>query len=199
MTLTDAQKTCVGLGGHLVAYTSIEEQQDVEQVRWPVWLCVSVCSAACLPVPSQPPSSNAPTSRLCCPPHLPQFFISNGYMLVDYYKVYWLGMRAEPFPDYKWLDPGADILQLSSSYKHWGVTDEGREPQAGKGMVKECGVANASLSYEDAWGWSAEGCANKNVFMCKAAGKSCSNAGLCAALHDGSSSDCILQNLIKHH
>jgi hypothetical protein len=90
-------------------------------------------------------------------------------MLVNYYKAYWLGLRADVFPDFKWVDPMAPALNLGSSYKHWGLADEGREPLQGT-KPKLCAVANSTLDYEEAWGWAGAACNDEYVFICKASG-----------------------------
>jgi hypothetical protein len=111
-----------------------------------------------------------------------EFYIKNNYMFVEYFGAYWIGARALTFPDFSWVDPVATPLQYASAYKHWGVSEDGQEPQQEVGHPEECVVANNTLEYEEAWGWRSEGCLERFVFICKATGRHCYRCYLrCAA------------------
>jgi hypothetical protein len=52
------------------------------------------------------------------------------------------------------------------TYVHWGTIGINTEPNNGTGF-EICGMANASLTYNDAWGWVDVQCGLKAIFMCK--------------------------------
>jgi hypothetical protein len=54
------------------------------------------------------------------------------------------------------------------TYVHWGRIGDISEPNNGTGM-EACGIANASMSYGEAWGWADVQCTLKSVFICKMA------------------------------
>lgn len=56
------------------------------------------------------------------------------------------------------------------TYVHWGQVGEVPEPNNGTGF-EVCGMANASMSYQDAWGWADVPCGLRAVFICKLSGQ----------------------------
>ncbi len=125
-TFADAENTCNGYGGHLVAWKSVTEQQEVEG-----------------------------------------YYLRQGYLLPTYHENYWLGLNtsAGAWPRFNWTErtvapPG------SGAYQHWG-RPEGGVPEPNNNRVGLCGVANASLSYTNAWGWADTMCNMTNAFICR--------------------------------
>ena len=55
-------------------------------------------------------------------------------------------------------------MKSSSTYKHWGVGELGREPVD---PLKQCSVGSYNTSYDGAWGWAGEACTESRVFVCK--------------------------------
>lgn len=69
MSYPEAQNMCVGLGGHLAHFTSLDEQTDVEA-----------------------------------------YYTGKGYLLEEYHQAYWMGLRADGFPAFRWVAaPGCGL------------------------------------------------------------------------------------------
>ena len=125
-SFVEAENTCNGYGGHLVAWKSVTEQQEVEG-----------------------------------------YYLKQGYLLPTDHDNYWLGLNtsAGTWPKFNWTErtvaaPG------SGAYQHWG-RPEGGVPEPNNNRVGLCGVANASLTYTNAWGWADTVCNMTNVFICR--------------------------------
>jgi hypothetical protein len=125
-SFSDAELTCNGYGGHLVAWKSVTEQQEVEA-----------------------------------------YYISQGFLLPAYHDNYWIGASTTPtlWPKFSWSErlvpaPG------SGAYQHWG-RPEGGIPEPNQARTGLCAVANASISYTNAWGWADAVCNSTQVFVCR--------------------------------
>jgi hypothetical protein len=116
---------------------------------------------ACIPAPS----SKAPTLLAAAIP------TTQGYLLPDFHKSYWIGLQSPEVPNYGrwgWVDnspaPGS-----RRAYSHWGtvVPTGAKEPDQGS----TCVAANSSEAFMDppAWGWSDAACDLALPFMCRRA------------------------------
>jgi hypothetical protein len=95
------------------------------------------------------------------------YFLQMGVLLPTFHKHYWTGLVSnnETWPRFNWTDksvrPPSGI-----TYIHWGRGEGMAEPNNNTGF-EACGVANASQSFQEAWGWSDVQCGAKYVFICK--------------------------------
>jgi hypothetical protein len=178
-----ATKLCNSQGGHLVAYTSLEEQQDVERYfinavgggdrargqrhTDSTWCMADACrSWVFWPVLTPPkPAFNAPLP--CWLPARMQ-----GIMFPTYIKHYWIGLVANStrFGNYNfaWSDP-ATPPPTTGSYIHWGrVRPSNLALQPDNFYTMEnCGVANYTETFVDAFGWSDCQCNLTAPFICR--------------------------------
>ena len=69
------------------------------------------------------------------------FFVSNGYLLPKFHKLYWMGFNALDWGAWGWIDPTAGSFK-SAAYKHWGLDEPNNEPP-----MQLCGAANSSQAY----------------------------------------------------
>lgn len=96
------------------------------------------------------------------------FYISNGYLLPNFHKHYWLGATAVQWPKFNWTD--IVVPPMDKGYKHWGtLMPMGvREPYQ-VDPPETCAVANATQVYGNpiAWGWSDNKCSNQYYPMCR--------------------------------
>ena len=112
-----AESYCNDVGGHLVQYTSQEEQNDVERFYiYGVGACLLgaglyvAALAGCWPCKA---ALKMQSSRC---PLLPQ-----GYLIPRYHKNYWMGMTATVVKQFVTTDLTIAPLDASSAYRHWGI------------------------------------------------------------------------------
>lgn len=70
---------------------------------------------------------------------------------------------------FNWTEAGSAPITFTS-YQHWGRYREGslvsQEPN-NRTRAEFCGVANASQTYQKAWGWADANCTLQAPFICK--------------------------------
>jgi hypothetical protein len=98
------------------------------------------------------------------------YWIKAGLLLPLFHKAYWIGAvigDEDMWPNFRWLDslPGPNA---SGVYQHWGyyMPQNIIEPNNMFGQ-ENCGAANASQTYSDAWGWMDINCNIRMPFMCR--------------------------------
>ena len=92
-----------------------------------------------------------------------EYYISNGYILPQYHKQYWMGLNssANIFPNFTWLTPDVDSAVYLADYSHWGTS------QPLNDETKMCAGGNFNKSYDEAWGWANDECTLPYIFMCR--------------------------------
>jgi hypothetical protein len=137
-TRVEAQRACAAAGGSVVSYQTIEEQFDAEA-----------------------------------------YFMRIGALMPAFHQAYWLGAfipEVDPrlWPNFKWLDgyPNPSTHQNPTDvYGHWGTlvfADGGTSLEPNNLHMPEfCAVANASMAYDNVWGWADRNCDEKYIFVCK--------------------------------
>lgn len=90
-----------------------------------------------------------------------------GYLLSSPGAAYYIGLRAQQWPDFTWLD--LSPVPSFETYNHWASFMG--EPDGGPHSM--CAVANSSLAfdYPSAWGWGDADCAQQFPFLCKMQGE----------------------------
>ena len=95
-------------------------------------------------------------------------FIERGDLVPQFHESYWTGLYSPTLkpPQFKWNDPLSGPL----NWTHWGVftMPEGNSSEPNNMLGGEnCGAANASQSYRNAWGWMDANCNTRMPFMCR--------------------------------
>lgn len=173
MVARDAQSYCNSQGGHVVAYTSYDEQSEVEgyftsQVRLASGRNAPHLSGRQAAVATDPVATKShalvPASHVI--PTSPRYHMSmQGYLLPYYHRHYWLGLRASQPLAFKWSDPYA-AAPARDTYQNWGAAGtRAAEPNNLLGF-ELCGAANFSQASDAAWGWSDVRCDNAYIFIC---------------------------------
>jgi hypothetical protein len=95
-------------------------------------------------------------------------FVARGDLVPEFHQSYWLGLYTAELkpPQFMWND------QLSGklNWTHWGMyrTPDGNISEPNNMFGQEnCGAANASQTYSDAWGWMDINCNIRMPFMCR--------------------------------
>ncbi len=84
----EAESSCIEWGGHLVSYTSKEEQNDVGcwgGARCPACCCVLPVLWCCA-FAAAGRGAAAHALACCRPPQVEQYFISQGFLLPAYHR-----------------------------------------------------------------------------------------------------------------
>ena len=176
----DAEHQCACQGGHLVSWTSLEEQQQV-----------GTCPVHQLQVLGHSSSPRGLVAALCTlvsrllaapTPQVEAYYLDMGWLLPTFHKKYWLGLNATTLASsspavrvagqlqttpaaFAWLDKTAPI-PYGQAYQHWGRIGSALEPNNLFGS-ENCGVGNASAAYALAWGWADLSCKVSAPFICK--------------------------------
>lgn len=98
-------------------------------------------------------------------------FIQQGALLAAYQGAYWLGLQAEPYPEFHWLD--RTIASPSNvTYINWADGQPGAQEDS-----NFCATANASLARvssataiaagAEPWGWQSYDCTQAQVYICQ--------------------------------
>ena len=71
-------------------------------------------------------------------------------------------------PYWDWVNPGYSNPDIDLPYKHWAMfmPINARDPATSPTGLRECAVANASQTYQGAWGWTNEGCGLRLPYVC---------------------------------
>jgi hypothetical protein len=96
------------------------------------------------------------------------YFLSTGRLLADAHKAYWLGLKANTWPAWAWLDKTAGVYN-PGVYANWYTSPGLTEPNNLQ-PPELCVVANASALQRDAWGWADTSCGRRFPYMCKVVG-----------------------------
>jgi hypothetical protein len=107
------------------------------------------------------------------------YFTRTGALMPGVHRAYWLGLfipNVDPrlWPNFKWLDgyPNPSTYHNPTDvYGHWGqlVLDDGSAVEEPNNLAPPefCAVANASMAFASAWGWSDRNCEERFVTICK--------------------------------
>jgi hypothetical protein len=162
----DAEETCRSQGAHLASFVSVEDQvsalgQHVDQHACPAAPTAVACcaaSGACCRVLTRPPAC------AWAQVEVESFYITSGYLLPAFHKLYWMGLAAtnRTWPSFKWMDRSL-APPSTSTYSHWGKTDGLPEPNS----MSNCTAADASSSFGGAWGWNDVPCERRQAFVCR--------------------------------
>jgi hypothetical protein len=98
---------------------------------------------------------------------LSQLLCSQGYLLSKFHKFYWMGLKATRNPAFFWNDPTVTPLTALTAYKHWGTPATAPREPNNLFSPENCGGANASTAYQNAWGWADFMCTSEFVYMCR--------------------------------
>ncbi len=95
------------------------------------------------------------------------YYLSLGVLLPTFHMQYWVGLVSNnaTWPKFNWTDKSVKPPS-GVTYIHWGRTDGVPEPTNYTGF-ETCGVANATQTYQQAWGWADAQCNTRNIFICK--------------------------------
>jgi hypothetical protein len=102
------------------------------------------------------------------------FYLSNGYLITNFHKSYWMGLISTPAdPTYfTWVD-GTPAPGIDRRYAHWGklrMSDRNApripEPNNVNGD-ESCAVCNSSMAYGPSWGWADTSCNHTFPAICK--------------------------------
>jgi hypothetical protein len=96
------------------------------------------------------------------------YWVKKGLLLPNYHKQYWMGAALGPddnYPNYRWIDSTPGIP--GQAYLHWGVPRGGAPEPDGSAGDQPCVLAQASLSYQNLWGWGDSGCEALAAAMCE--------------------------------
>ncbi len=162
-----AQSMCNEIGSHLITWTSSFEQQEVEKwVTGPqdsalqvLFNCSgwSACGGSRRSGRPQQPAPAEHRHRL-----LPlRYYVEQGYLLPTFHGGYWMGMRANPWPNWSWID----VTGPRNSYSNWGMSSGGRQEPSNK--LNTCGAGNFTISESYPWKWSGAFCNVRLPFMCR--------------------------------
>jgi hypothetical protein len=160
---TKAQEFCTDNGGHLAAFSSLEEQQEVEGYYIEMGYLLPTYHKSYY-IGTRRPAPRVAGRRIwpafCCYPGRP------GPMADSAHRPKTAGAYQRTRPDWIWLNPL--VTWNETSYKHWGVysVDGSAEPN-NKDPPEDCAVANYTEAYDNVFGWADTNCANKFIFMCK--------------------------------
>jgi hypothetical protein len=102
------------------------------------------------------------------------FYLSNGYLIPNYHRSYWMGLTSTPAdPTYfTWID-GTPAPGIDRRYAHWGklrMSDRNapRIPEPNNIEGNEfCAACNSSMAYGPSWGWADVACNNTFPAICK--------------------------------
>jgi hypothetical protein len=137
----DAQKQCACTGGHLVSYTSLDEQQQIEAYYLDKgWLLPTFHRRYWIGLNATTPASTSPAT------------VTAGQLQTSPAR-------------FAWLDKSAG-MPYGKAYAQWGKAGSFAEPNNLLGS-ENCGLANASQTYALAWGWSDSSCRISAPFICK--------------------------------
>jgi hypothetical protein len=177
-TFDDAQMYCKGLGGHLAAYTSLQEQLEVRML-----LCSLLAAPPAEPAQPADAQRNPARSRRQggwppahrAPLHAPQvegYYVNGGFLLPKYHRFYWIGLRAVGPKNFNWIDPTMPRLSAADSFRWWGMTKPDNLPEPNNYAGNElCAVGNYTEARKNAWGWADTGCTSQYVSICRMMGK----------------------------
>jgi hypothetical protein len=92
-----------------------------------------------------------------------KYFSDMGYLFPSFHKNYWIGYMSEMWPNFRWID-----RLENPGYTHWGKVNPNIADEPNNLYGSEtCTIANASQTYQSAWGWSDEKCTMRAPFICK--------------------------------
>ena len=90
-------------------------------------------------------------------------FVTQGGLIPSYHVTYWMGLRAQLWPDFQWPDKAVPTPEVNVTYTAWGT---GEPDNAGD--AQNCGAGNYSAMLRTgAWGWSDEACHTPLVYICE--------------------------------
>ncbi len=94
-----------------------------------------------------------------------------GLLYPTCHQSYWTGLTSVAWPNFGWMDRSLPAPDGSPRvYTHWGVFQPGAIGEPNNMMGSElCGIANASQSYNSAWGWADVQCSEPHIAICKIA------------------------------
>jgi hypothetical protein len=78
-----------------------------------------------------------------------------------------MGLKANTNPNFYLLDPTMPALSSLAAYKHWGTPATAPREPNNIFRPENCGGANASQVYGNAWGWADFMCSSEFVYMCR--------------------------------
>jgi hypothetical protein len=110
-------------------------------------------------------------------------FIERGDLVPSFHESYWLGLYSASVKpaQFNW----ADQLSGTLNWTHWGVYKwEGETAQEPNNLFgqENCGAANATQVYQDAFGWMDLNCNIRMPFMCRLIGECPATAALPVSL-----------------
>ncbi len=91
-------------------------------------------------------------------------------MIPKYHRSYWMGLRAGSPKNFVIVDPTVPPLNVSSSYKHWGMDEADSSVEPNNKLGGElCAASNWTQAYgrPSAWGWADTKCNNQLPTMCR--------------------------------
>lgn len=125
----------------------------------------TVAQAACNALGGHLASYNTQQEQL----EVENFFVSKGLLFPTCHGSYWIGLAAESWPAFEWLDPVAGNLTGPESYTNWGLYLPPTLPREPNQLLgdENCAVANYTEAASGAWGWADTTCESEFVSICK--------------------------------
>lgn len=94
-------------------------------------------------------------------------FTKQGGLIPVYHNIYWFGLRAQLWPDFRWPDQTVAAPRENGTYSAWAAT---QPDNAGNGQLCTAGNYSGQLK-SGAWGWSDESCGMQLVYVCEVSGE----------------------------
>ena len=111
-TFDEAQTACATAGGHLASYSTVRSNGQDTRVPLADGTLLEVCTK------SQQYAALAPHTQAAEQLDVEDWATNGaGLLIARYHGAYWIGLRADAFPDFYFVDPGRPS---GASYTHWG-------------------------------------------------------------------------------
>jgi hypothetical protein len=192
LSWADAEAQCNELGGHVACYGGIAEQVAVEMfyastkagtAGWQEqWTLTSLKGMGAICHCMRPSRAGTLAGAFMSVTQRYATRTLQGLFLPSFHKAYWLGLNgtlSDPALDvngttnrsWAWVDGVTPPPNIGNNYRHWGNWTVKRvvvsvEPNNFY-TNESCAVANASLAYQNAYGWGDEACELNMTSICK--------------------------------
>jgi hypothetical protein len=154
--------------GHLASYSSLAEQNEVEQGL------IAAVSGAAVVLPAAGLAEPLPAVRA---PLISKLGLPQGMLVPRFHRMYWMGLRSgvDTWPVYRWLDPYVPDPSARNGYTNWGSTiaSDGSFSLEPSNPSALCGGGSWPMQRGSppAWGWAGEDCSAARVFICRVQGE----------------------------
>jgi hypothetical protein len=104
------------------------------------------------------------------------FFVRSGLLFPTCHRAYWMGLAAETWPQFAYLEPTAPDMEAEDTYRNWGKFIPANFPPEPNQLFgdENCVAANYTELNKAAWGWSDEVCEMELTSICQIPREWCS-------------------------